>query len=103
MKRRTSRYELQSLDSAVEAVSSITIGDSMRSASGNTTPPYAARLTVGSGSRAIMALTAGSSSPIMSQLAASGHQLENTARTATGGDAGGAAMASSRPVHEITL
>ena len=39
MKRRTSRYDSRSRDSAVEAVSIMMIGASIRSASGNTTPP----------------------------------------------------------------
>ena len=39
MKRSTSRCERRSRDSAVEAESNMRIGDSMSSATGNTTPP----------------------------------------------------------------
>ena len=39
MNRRTTRYECRSRASAVEAVSSMRIGDSIKSARGNTTPP----------------------------------------------------------------
>jgi len=59
--------------SAVDAESSMMIGDSMMSASGKTMPPYAARLISGWGSRATIALSAGWSALISSQLAASGH------------------------------
>jgi hypothetical protein len=93
MKRRTIRYEARSRASAVEAVSSIRIGDSTSSATGNTTPPYAARLTVDCGSRAITALTVGSSSPMSNQLPASGAQAVTTSRSDSGAGvgAGGAA------------
>jgi hypothetical protein len=50
-------------------------GDSMSNARGNTIPPYAAKFIAGFGSRATKALKAGSSAPINSQLAASGHQV----------------------------
>ena len=61
------------------------IGDSIRSASGKITPPYAASEIVGSGRRASAAETAGSSRPMNSQLVASGHHVENTERWPTSG------------------
>src|SRR5688572_22398037 len=59
------------------------IGASMTSDSGMTTPPKAARLTVGAGRRAIAALTMGHSRPMRSQLAASGHQASKTTAEVT--------------------
>jgi hypothetical protein len=50
-------------------------GDSITSAIGYTTPPYAARFISGLAIRAIIALKAGPSRPINNQLAASGHHV----------------------------
>ena len=78
MNRRTTRYDGPSRASAVEAVRSMRMGDSIRSESGKTTPPYAARLTVACGRRAMAALTTGSSSPMSNQLPASGSHVART-------------------------
>ncbi len=83
MKRRSLTYDAQSLLSAVEAASSMMIGASTISASGKTTLPYAARCTSGSANRATTALTAGSSTAISSQLAASGHHVWKIRRMVT--------------------
>ncbi len=88
MNRRTSAYACRSRTTAVLAASSMMIGDSISSAHGNTTPPYAARLTVDSGRRAITALTSGSSSPMSSQLPASGSHVDTTARVGSEAAAG---------------
>src|SRR5262245_57396351 len=70
-------------------------GASMSSASGNTTLPYAARLTLGSGNRATTALTSGSSSPMNSQLAASGGHAR-PAPAVGGGGAGAESLITTR-------
>ncbi len=80
-----SRYEAASRASATEAASSMMTGASTISATGKTTPPYAARCTAGSAWRAMMALTSGSSMPMTAQLAASGSHMRNTSRTVTVG------------------
>jgi hypothetical protein len=83
MKRRTLRYESQSLLRAVEAANSIIMGDSMIIESAKTTP-YAAKLIWGSASRETTALTAGSSNPMSIQLAANGHHARKIRRNDSG-------------------
>jgi hypothetical protein len=75
MNLRIFLYDVQSLLSAVEAANSMMIGASMINARGKTIPPYAARLSLGCGSLATIALRAGSSKAINSQLKANGIQL----------------------------
>ncbi len=65
--------EWQSLTSAVDAVIIIMMGDSTINAKENATP-YAARLNLGSGRRAMIAAIKGPSVAIISHVAASGAQ-----------------------------
>ena len=84
MKRHSFLYEARSRLSLVLAVSSMMIGASISSESGNTTPPYAPRLTSGLARRATTALSSGNSMPIISQLRARGNHVFQTSVLVTG-------------------
>ena len=81
--RRSARKDCRSRTSALDAVSSIMIGDSASHASANATP-YAARLNAASGIRAMIAATYGPSMAIISHVAANGSQNARMNRVRSG-------------------